>query len=1114
VTEQLPTAPEVLASFLSRRGLAAADGRPLYAYRCTREEHVGLQGVLERTAFEDLAREQLTSMAPLFVLYASDWWRRFHVGGSWKWESIVDSIDLPIVSLNELYPAVSAGLSFWQRPLLLSTHGRMFLVTLACEGGLPLEMLRKEGARLRRFFRRVLEDYGRYYRTGVPASELARRSEHELPRSWRQDVVFELGGKIIEQIWTLQEKVRREKDPIAALNRIEPDWRTRLPLEVSDDIAVTLLNSLVIEAGRIRESGSSDFRLTRLLRQHGGGWTLTADLAAPPILGETIFAAIAGLEIGQIPSRGQLMMVSDTGEAAIAGYVTELRHGDERMYRIERVATSGHVEGVSATAGWSIQFESAPPRRVRGGEPLSPDLPWVFGEHDEGLLRFVGQGSVKTRYPKCVIAISKSMECQAPALSQRIEGLDRALVETSADLEITDDDSRFRVRVAQVLEDVADVSVDGSLFTLVADGREVFHGLPSLFVTDADGRRRTVLPALLQWKTMRARDWIPWGEACGGRVAVRLSENGETRFQRTIEIVPKGFEFKMRPRSMKEGSIEVFAPAEAAVSCDAPESVACTIDRVGNAIAISLRCVGRPPAALNFDFDLGSGRSMRLPLPFPCRGARFVAAGENVLRYETCVYVEGLTECRVEGYGARESEQKASDQFVIEGLLEAKDVPADVAARTWTPLPYSATGRQVLELRTMVRPVRDLLSQTSDLDAYVSLRIEGPDVRHEKIFVKRYDRIFDVSTDGVAIRDETDKHSFFDADRYRVEAVRLWDPVAGRVQLDFNDETHRWVWAHEGREPGPWLLIGFEGAAARVRPALQTVEGPFENRSALQMAICLSWPELKHALRQEVERLVLSPLDPDWQIISATLRLAKDVPPTSLLVGNAVAALPEAAVLALIHAGEERSFVWDVFESLPFEWFLVPVDAWLGALGRYAAELNRIVGDAAPDLATGQVAAVIGFLEGSSERLFMKSLVELLRWRCLAMRPDGLLTNANDRRSLGNELRALRQVLLSQSTEKTWPNGATVRRWLEATHTGTVRALLLQSEDMPAFRKLVLTAPILAADAAVAGRPVDRDTLFEIRLARRFDSEWFDRAYAVVLQMLLADKISSDLVMV
>jgi hypothetical protein len=105
VKEQLPSAPEVLAAFLSRRGLASADGRPLYAYRCTSEEQLGLQKVLERTAFEDLSRDQLTSMAPLFVLYASDWWRRFHVGGSWKWESILNSIDLPIVSLNELYPA-------------------------------------------------------------------------------------------------------------------------------------------------------------------------------------------------------------------------------------------------------------------------------------------------------------------------------------------------------------------------------------------------------------------------------------------------------------------------------------------------------------------------------------------------------------------------------------------------------------------------------------------------------------------------------------------------------------------------------------------------------------------------------------------------------------------------------------------------------------------------------------------------------------------------------------------------------------------------------------------------------------------------------------------------
>ncbi|MEO8035264.1 MAG: STY4851/ECs_5259 family protein, partial [Acidobacteriota bacterium] len=808
--------------------------------------------------------------------------------------------------------------------------------------------------------------------------------------------------------------------------------------------------------------------------------------------------------------------VSNAGDAVTAAYVTELRRDDGPAYRIEPVPMSGRIEGIAACSGWSVQFESATSNHIRGGEPLSDDLPWVFGEQDEGLFRFLGQGSVKTRYPKCLVAIPESMAVSLPRLADAIEGVNRFLVETTGDLEISAADSRFHVRVAQPREDIADVSFDGEPFTLVADGREVFHGLPSVFVTDADGRRQAVRPDLLQWKPIRGRDWKPWSETCCGRVSVRLLENGETRFQRAVEVVPKSLQFRMLPRSMNEGGIEIKGFGGYVVVCNAPEFCTCTVDRTDDSVLIGVRCDTRPPAAIGLNFDFGEGRSLTLPLPFPCRGARFVASGDSVLRYEACVYVESLTEYRVEGYGAREADQRRTDQFLVEGVLEANDIPAEVASRTWAVVPFSPTGRQLLELRTMVRPVRDLLSQTRDLDAYVTLRIEGPDVRHAKIVIKRYDRVFTIGADGVAIREETDGHAVFDGDRYRVDAVRLWDPAAGRERLDFNTDTNRWIWRPEGRDVGPWLLIGWAGGAARVRPALAPVEGDVvDDRSPLQRAVCLdSGPAVKQALSMELARLVLAPLDPDWNIISATLRLAVDVPPTSLVLANAVAREPRAAVLALIHAGEDRQLVWDAMESLRFEWFLVPVKDWVEVLPRYATELNTLVGEAAPNLASDRIASVIDFIDASTERALLKPLGELLRYRLLGVRPESLFMTSADRRSRTNDLTTLRQAVLTRNNEKTWPSGMMIRRWLDANHTGTVLSLLAQSGDMPSFRKVILTAPILVADGAAAGRAIDRDTLFEIRQARRFDTEWFDRAYAIVLQILLADSVSDQAVMV
>jgi hypothetical protein len=216
----------------------------------------------------------------------------------------------------------------------------------------------------------------------------------------------------------------------------------------------------------------------------------------------------------------------------------------------------------------------------------------------------------------------------------------------------------------------------------------------------------------------------------------------------------------------------------------------------------------------------------------------------------------------------------------------------------------------------------------------------------------------------------------------------------------------------------------------------------------------------------------------------------------------------------LIHAGEDRQVVWDAMESLRFEWFLVPVSDWLEILPRYEMELNRLVGEAAPGLATEHVASVVDFIDASTERALLKPLTELLRWRLLGIRPDSLFMTKAEGRSRGDELTTLRQSALARNSEKIWPNGMMIRRWLDATHTGILRTLLVQSGDMPGFRKVVLTAPILAADHAVTGRTMDRDILFEIRQARRFDPEWFDGAYSVALQILLADGMSNEAVFV
>jgi hypothetical protein len=92
--------------------------------------------------------------------------------------------------------------------------GRAFLLTLACEGGLPLNLVHKEGAKLRSFFKALLEEFQLYRRAGLSPEQLAENVRNRLPKSLRQPVVYALSGQLVDAIWKLQAQVGGSSTPL------------------------------------------------------------------------------------------------------------------------------------------------------------------------------------------------------------------------------------------------------------------------------------------------------------------------------------------------------------------------------------------------------------------------------------------------------------------------------------------------------------------------------------------------------------------------------------------------------------------------------------------------------------------------------------------------------------------------------------------------------------------------------------------------------------------------------------------------------------------------------------------------------------------------------------
>ena len=202
-----------------------------------------------------------------FCLWAAEWWHRNYEEGPWSWRPLLAELGRVDFAPGEpryfeLQSVVARGLEAWNRRVLRVGSTRAFLSTLACEGGLPMKVILRGHTPLRSYFRGVLEEYRLFGSAGIPPSELAERVRDRLPKAWRQDVVYQLSGELIAEVWRLQRELGDTETPVRDLDRRRPTWRDGLPLRVTDDVARTLLNGLLLDAAEVARGGRIRVRWT------------------------------------------------------------------------------------------------------------------------------------------------------------------------------------------------------------------------------------------------------------------------------------------------------------------------------------------------------------------------------------------------------------------------------------------------------------------------------------------------------------------------------------------------------------------------------------------------------------------------------------------------------------------------------------------------------------------------------------------------------------------------------------------------------------------------------------------------------------------------------------
>lgn len=1119
-------AVEWFASFLlSHARLSQPDQRPLYAYRCSEKKYHELLTLVRQEVLASYRNARSSKYLPtLFCLYAAETFRREHNDGIWTWETVFNPL-----TISENYNPnlddwarewVEKGLKTWKRPLIRHKDGqghRAFLVTIACEGGLPLKLLHNQNTKLTQFFRSVLERYHAQRFGGVEAAEqIASQRSPLLPSSLRQEVVFRLAGELVAQVTDLQQQVSDAPDPVVALDSRTPMWRKQLPLSLEDDAAKALLTGLVRRSGELVRSAAAHVLWRGCLQETLQGWQVWKTLDFPERLSDEQMVSLLGQPSSLSIPRFRMVLQTPEGSDTVA-LLTLHRQNNNISYRREWLHRAGHLKLDGTRVS---QFHKILLNAVNASYPVSVhndelwgDLPWVFiGGETDGKWEWLTEGSAKTKREVALVAVIGDVSPTATSTGEAqnigyIPSVGRTLYKVTGKTQFRSPAGGDYVVYCQAEAD-SDESyrLYGDTVLEALNERPIFRGLPRIRASTQTGRVHEP-KGKVQWRPLyETGAWRTDEAGCRGKIWLRfIDESGAERIRRQAEIVPRSFRItRTVGTNLVSGSYRLQGVSHAHVLAPAQSLV--EVKPMGDGIQLSCPSIhdaSIEPIHLRLAWE--GAEPFDIMLPYPQRGAVFTFNGK-ILPDHSVVPLG-----RLGGLQLFIQDQTDSGRFTLDVALEGSTLGF---IQKLPPLQHGSLQFLLDSERDRLAP---LLASTYTKDVSVKIQIMSGGICLATIMVARFDVAMQPDREQcrVSIGDKSQQR-LGDGwqSRIHLEMIPLWNPGSEPIPL-MDVEENDSVWGvPAGLPSGPWWVIGRDGNWARFRPLLWTVKNlevgidiPVEEGALSLEAIIkiVDEQQRKQHLNNLMQALGSNPEHPDWELIATYIELSSEFPPSTLDVLTHLVDHPATLALLLLKSNEDDfNKIWSLSEQMPFSWSLIPARTWAGAAHLYYDTLRNSL--AAFDW--GEQAVVDGFKQFyrrmTEQRASWLPLADWLQEQLFPTAPingSSLLWQARLKgdAQLKETIWQNEQSLQGRhNADEQWPISNEVMKL--ANHLdGTYRYQRLSNPFRP-----VRCAPFVAAYICLNGIEPPPLLVYELRLIRAFDPEWFFKTYSIAIALGLA----------
>lgn len=1120
----------IIEAIQERSGLSRLEGHALYAYRLTEEELYELREALQDEIVVNPELRRIEQRAA-FCLFGAEWFRRNHVDGRWKWDTILkDGLELNDYSNEKFRRRVreltDEGLRWWNVPVVHTDAGDFRLVSLACQGGLPLRTLKNHGSGLRSFFRAVLRHHERY--RSEPLNSIVEEHCYLLRTTLDNSGVHTLAVCIVEAI----AKLRKESSEFGTtgmtrqeyLDEHAPGWRNTIPVRMEDTESLDLILGLLDQEGT-RALPVEGFSITTSLFVAGGGLTIVRSLEFEQSVVEADLVKWLELADADLLHPRMTLYLQSPAEQIRVATISRTSSGDH--YHIARVP-SDPICGSDA-AGTLQLVATAGPHKVAsvivpGGAALG-DSPWVFADAEAQEL--IGIGSVRTRRNSVLVALPAGSDWRAID-DARIEPREdmvfgRHIARVSGQMDIGYDGALVRVQTCATKDMASVFKLRGRIAILGPQGSQVWRGRPRIteYRLDEDGIVSDIPDDMIRWRHATGKEWHILSSECIGDVVLRAERDGESIFQTSATILPREFSFRVRPGMGQTGDVVLSGLGSAAVfAAECPEAVIDVDDSGIDVIVVRVRVTGTRPATLPLRIVFATGGQCEVVVPCPVSSVSLVNAAGRVIASDRMFPLVPLAD--LDGLYLQVVSADNRERSLIERSEQR------FLAR---PEESSTEGIQEIPLSSIQTYARGLLAQSAQPDDGVELQLlQSPQAQPVFRFkVSRYagsiEKLNREDFTDVFVEPSTLASLGVSADSLSFRFAPLGDPedlLPDEAILQSGEAS--WRVYHDSCEPGPYLATVWLNEYTCLRPLRVTIRFS----EVVQQDISEVAPEQKYyaALNADdherrfvwdrfADELAVDHFHPGWIKVDALLKCSRTLPVTTF---EAVAAITRnsEAVARVGFSRPKEGWLWRRVDELPFLWSMIPIQSWVAAATRRVDFLATRLREA-------------GISEDSIQQQIQKMFQDFAehapsQWRgagCVAacMYASGL--------DLPSKLIPLEQLmpvarpaLLEQregefsrliadhdkyDTRQTWP-----RPHLNVSDEVREIAEPLKITEGHVNQQSVLNAPAIAAVYSVYDIPYPQDLVLKLQQLRGVDPDWFDAANAIAMLILAGNRLTND----